>query len=213
MTTTMNAADKLTTAVRELEAVFNSQGEQLAETREQIAESRKRFNDMMESMRSGLKPGAPIPKEALNGPFSQDTVRKQSVESNELSLRWERSLCDAYDALIALARYPDQNERISRISHTLRDIRLLQIEGRLSGRENSPPPVLERPPHSIPDENTIMEVKVDIMEQVSKWSEARIGEQRRWYDDTIQRTGFLIQKLVMEAGALNESLSDTDALA
>jgi len=121
-------ARSLEACLEEVLAVYTIQGEHAEAAKRHAEATRARFDQVM----AGLKSGDPTARQDWMADISARTdmtsVSATIRDSGQLSLRWETAFCDAYDALIGLAAFPELRESAGRVSELIRTLRLLQVE-------------------------------------------------------------------------------------
>lgn len=110
--------------------VFRRQEERAELARQAAEETRARFDARVASYIQGkgkMSDPAPLEGVPLNR-LSPGAIREDIRESARLSVLWESSFCDAYEALMRLCAFPEARDTAERIARLLRSVRMLQVE-------------------------------------------------------------------------------------
>jgi hypothetical protein len=121
-----------------------------------------------------------------------------------LSIRWERTFCDGYEALMRLYLHPQARAQAERVAALLRAVRLLQVEhGTPEPPPFSPPMPLESNAAESPDERKRRraDMALNFFGGMEGWHE----KVRRSYQEKADQVGSLLREALAEATALAES--------
>jgi hypothetical protein len=201
MKTLQEAAHDLVNALSDALRVFEEQARQAEEARQTSDATHARLMSILESHRTGAGPEAAA---QLKEQFAQSPGSYPSLEATmDLSVRWEGTLCGAYEALMRLYAHPSAQETAERVAARLRDLRLLAYEVDLTPPSFSPLPALEGGENDTSDENKRR--RAGMMLEYFQDMDGHMEKVLRDLGEKSARTRRLLSESLDEARALLES--------
>lgn len=193
----MEQTERLISALRELLELSEGERRRVDEARARTEETNRRFSDAVEQARqrqvAGEQPkidGMGVSLSPPGMPATSDDLR----ESVQRSIRRETAICDAYDALIALASAAELTSHVAEAAAALREYRIYQVAFQLEElADTALPEVPPLPPGATDDESVRQRWKMDMAARVTDWTRDRMERSKNRQDRAMAESDRLLR--------------------
>jgi hypothetical protein len=206
-------AEKLLEAIRGLLERLEDERRRVDEARARVEDTNRRFSEAVERARArqaaGEQPRIDGTGPSLTPPGVPATTDDMR-ESIHRSIQRETAICDACDALIALAGAPELTTHVAETALALRKFRIYQVAFQLDELEDTAlPDFAPAPAEAMHDEPIRHRWKMDMAAQVTEWARDRMERSKNRQDQAMAESDRLLRRVMDAAERLLAAARET----